>query len=410
VTEAPILPAANISTLKNVLLRYGLVLLVVAAITYGSLYPFAFSGRGSFGADLAHLAGTWKERPQSRGDLLQNLLLYLPLGVSAMLAFGRGARKFPAAILAAGLGALLSFSIELAQFFDTERVSSLSDFYMNVISAIGGVAVAWSGGIGWTRTAWPSGARAVFARLLLLAWPIWRLYPYVPTIDLHKYWHSVRPLIFEIGVSGYDVFRYTVIWLGMAFLLETGFKPRRPARLLAVVMMGVVAAKIMIVGQSLSREELLGEALAFVVSAIFLWRYRTAGIIGLAVLLIALVVSSRVLPWQIVPAHKAFQWIPFYGLLHGSLQVDVISLAEKFTLYGTVILVLLAAGVPLWTAVLLEFSLLFATSWLQLYMPGRSAEITDAVLVLVLGFIYAMMQRQYPAAGKTAQRRNPGVI
>jgi len=405
VTEAPILPAANVSALKTLVLRYGLVLLVVAAITYGSLYPFVFSGRGSFADDLLHLAGTWKERPQSRGDLLQNLLLYLPLGVSAMLAFGRSGRKRTAAILAAGLGALLSLSIELAQFFDTERVSSLSDFYLNVISTIGGVAVAWSGGVGWTKTTWPSGARAVFARLLLLAWPVWRLYPYVPTIDLHKYWHSVRPLIFEVGVSGYEVFRYTVIWLGMAFLLETGFKPRRPAGLLAVVMLGVVAAKIMIVGQSLSREELLGMALAFVISAMFLWRFRTAGIVGLALLLIGLVISSRVLPWQLFPAQKSFQWIPFYGLLHGSLQVDVISLAEKFTLYGTVILVLLAAGVPLWVAVLLESSLLFATSWLQLYMPGRSAEITDAVLVLVLGFIYALLRRQYPAAGKTAQPR-----
>jgi len=47
---------------------------------------------------------------------------------------------------------------------------------------------------------------AAFARLLLLAWVGWRLYPYVPTIDLHKYWHSVKPL-FTADVAVYGILR-----------------------------------------------------------------------------------------------------------------------------------------------------------------------------------------------------------
>src|SRR4051812_47708886 len=75
-------------------LRYALVATVLLAIVYGSLYPFLFGDSGSLAADLRHLAGTWRRAPQSRGDTLANLLLYMPLGLTLALALGRsGARS-----------------------------------------------------------------------------------------------------------------------------------------------------------------------------------------------------------------------------------------------------------------------------------------------------------------------------
>jgi VanZ family protein len=58
-------------------------------------------------------------------------------------------------------------------------------------------------------------------------------------------------------------------------------------------------------------------------------------------------------------------------------------------------LLLVKAGLNLRLAVALECLLLFATSYLQTYMVGRSAEISDAILALILGLIYAYMRRQY---------------
>jgi len=392
------------SGLTGLALRYALVATVMVAIVYGSLYPFEFRESGSFAADLLHLAGTWKQAPQSRGDFLANLLLYMPLGLTIALALGRsGIRSL---VIAVACGAIVSLAIELAQFYDASRVSTLSDFYLNVVSTLAGAVIGRLASADLGGLSWPSGSSPAFARLLLLAFVGWRLYPYVPTIDLHKYWHSVKPL-FAADVTAYGVLRYALLWLSVGFLLQIGLNPKKLLRLLLLAMLCFFAAKILVVGQVLSLPEILGAALAAFLAPLLLQRYPRAGVPCLATLLTALVVLSRVLPWHIATQHKAFQWVPFYSFLHGgSLQVNVISFAEKFYLYGAVLLLLVTAGMKLRTAIVLECAILLATSALQVFMVDRSAEISDAFLALVLGLVYALLRSQYrEAPGKVRQAR-----
>ncbi|MEO8300268.1 MAG: VanZ family protein [Rhizomicrobium sp.] len=380
--------------------RYGLMIVVVAAIAYGSLYPFAFHDRGSLGADISHLAGTWMRPSQSRGDTLANLLLYMPFGLTIALALAPARFKFRTLILAAIGGALLSLGIELAQFFDAGRVSTLSDFYLNVAGTLAGAALAGTAGAGWAKASWPSGSAPAFARLLLLAWIGWRLYPYVPTIDLHKYWHSVRPLLTP-HAGAYDILRYAVYWWSAIFLFQIALGSKRMPFVFPA-MLCFFAAKIVIIGQVITLPELLGAALALLLGQFVLKRHAVIGVAFLAALLLLTIILSRVLPWQIGTAQKAFQWIPFFSVLHGSLQVNAISFAEKFYLYGTALLLLVAAGMRLTTALALECAILITTSVLQTFMVGRSAEITDTVLALLVGLIYALLRRQYPDSRRTA--------
>jgi hypothetical protein len=129
-------------------------------------------------------------------------------------------------------------------------------------------------------------------------------------------------------------------------------------------------------------------------------RHGAIGVACLAALLLLTIILSRVLPWQIGTAQKAFQWIPFYSVLHGSLQVNAIAFAEKFYLYGAALLMLVTAGMRLTIAVALECVILFATSLLQTFMVERSAEITDVILAMLAGVIYMFLRRQ--AAEKRA--------
>ena len=125
-------------------------------------------------------------------------------------------------------------------------------------------------------------------------------------------------------------------------------------------------------------------------------RHAAIGVPCLAALLLVTIVLSRVLPWQFSAEQKAFQWIPFYSVLHGSLQVNAISFAEKFYLYGAVLLALVMAGMRLSFALALECAVLFATGMLQTFMVGRSAEITDVMLAILTGAIYMFLRRQSP--------------
>ncbi|HWU54370.1 MAG TPA: hypothetical protein VN175_02630, partial [Rhizomicrobium sp.] len=235
-----------------------------------------------------------------------------------------------------------------------------------------------------------------FARLLLLAWLGWRLYPYVPTLEIHKYWRSLKPVLFAQDVAAYSIFRYAALWLSVIFLFQTGVRRSMGLLLLAVFMF--FAAKASIINQVLSLPELLGAGLALLLAPLVLGRFPSVGIPFTAATLLLAVVLARVLPWQFTSTPKPFQWIPFFGFLHGSLQVDVISFAEKFCVSGTVILLLVRSGVRLWLATGLLCLILFATSLLQTRMLERSAEISDAVLALILGLIYAFLRRRYQEA------------
>ena len=375
---------------------------VAILIVYGSLYPFVFHDAGSLKADVSHFLAGWRQPPESRGDILANLLLYIPLGLTATLAFGRS--RILGAILAVLAGCVLSLCIELAQFYDAGRVSAFSDFALNAVGVVAGVAIGLMAGARLVRTSWPAGSEPAFARLLLLAWLGWRLYPYVPTLELHKYWRSLEPVLFAQNVEAYDVLRYGALWLSVIFLFRTGV--RRSMSLLLLAMLAFFAAKASIIGQVISLPELLGAGLALVLSPLVLGRFARIGVPAMAVLLTLIVILTRILPWQFAATPKPFQWIPFFGFLHGSQQVDAISFAEKFCLYGTVLLLLVRSGVRLWLAAGLECLILFGTSLLQTLMVNRSAEISDAVLALILGLIYAFLRRQHHGDNSPAPRQD----
>jgi len=55
--------------------------------------------------------------------------------------------------------------------------------------------------------------------LLLVAMLGYHLYPYVPTIDLRKYWHSVRPLLLAPSLPPYALLRYFALWLTTSCLI-----------------------------------------------------------------------------------------------------------------------------------------------------------------------------------------------
>jgi VanZ family protein len=301
--------------------------------------------------------------------------------------------RYLAAIAAVFCGAALSLFIELAQFFDVGRVSAFLDFALNAVGTVIGTVIALLTGARLVKAAWPAGATPAFARLLLLAWLGWRLYPYVPTMEIHKYWRSIQPILFARDVNVSELIRYTILWLSVMFLFQIGV--RRSFALLLMAVLAFFAAKASIIGQVISLPELLGAILALLLYPLLVGRFSPVSVPLTAGALVVAVILTRVLPWQFAATPKPFQWIPFFGFLHGSQTVDAISFAQKFFLYGAVILLLVRAGVGLRVATLLQCLILFATSLLQTWMVGRSAEISDAVLALILGLVYAFLRRQH---------------
>jgi len=387
-----------------------LVALVLVAIIYGSLYPFALHvPPGDEGALTSFLA-TWRRPPQSRGDLLANLLFYFPFGLLAVRALVEKLDYKTALILTVASGALLSLSMELLQHFDAGRVSAMSDFYLNSTGTAAG-AVA---GLLWGQkllalTIVPRDA-SLFAALLLLAWLGWRLFPYEPVIDLHKYWASVKPLLLSPSFDIYEMFRYATLWGAVTYLIQFGLKVLKPYLAVPAAMAAFFLAKMLIVDQVITFLEIIGALAALGFLIFVLNPQRTLGTRLLAAAFLVSIALERILPLQMSAAARPFEWIPFFSFLHGSLAVNTQSFMQKTFLYGAALVLLMDAGLGLVGASLFEGAVLAATSVFETLLVGRSAEITDAVMVILLALVCHALTTMRPHARNEALPRGSGRI
>jgi glycopeptide antibiotics resistance protein len=374
---------------------YGFLTLVLTAILiYLELYPFAFRVPADPGGAVRTLIESWADRP-SKGDFLANIVAYAPLGFCASLAIGRtGSRwgRFPSVVM---FGAALSISFELTQYFVEGRVTSATDVYANTIGTTLGSAAA----IVW------HGYSSFFFRLdvfdkpvavfLIVDWAAYRLYPYVPATDIHKFWEAIKPLVISPSIKAYDVWRHTVIWLTLFMLVGALVKGRRLISLLLpmVSVVFLTAARIAIVDKMLSTAEVAGAAIALCIWPVLaMLRARVCAYL-IGAMLGSYIVAERLQPFVFEDTGREFGWIPFRSFLNGSPEINVMALFEKSFLYGGLLYLLGEAGWRLRDSTIFAASVLFITSWAETYLLGRSAEITDAILVALIAVGFSLVQK-----------------
>ena len=379
--------------------------LIVAVIVHGSLWPYDFRIPPGPGGPLDALLHSWPGHP-SRTDIIANVLLYIPLGLFAASA-GRG----PAVVrfcLVTLAGALLSVTMELIQFYDPGRFTSLSDVITNTTGTALGAAAALMLG----RSRLP-GLQRIAAEpvpaLLLAAMLGYRLAPWVPSANLHKYWTAIQPLLSGPLPPPDQVFRYFALWLTASELLAALSSPHAAVFLAPMLVLFVLIGKVLVVGSVLTRPELAGAALAVGVAWPILASLRRHTPIVAAVLL-ASVVLQRLAPFTFLPEPRPFGWLPFRAFLSGSALVNIASMLEKLFLYGSLLWLLARAGMRQWAAAALVAAILFATSFAERWLPGRSAEITDMVMVLITAVLLRALEAWRPlkpARGAAAAPARP---
>jgi VanZ family protein len=351
----------------------------VVFIVYGSLYPFAF--RPFPGDPLRALLATWGARA-SRGDLAGNVALYVPLGFFVSLAARRLGFAGRSA-LAAASGTALSIAVELAQLWTSGRQSALSDVIANAAGALfGGVAGAAMWRRGNTRR-FAIGGFPLYPALVAACWLGHRLFPFVPTLDLHKYWHAVRPLVAAPAPAPAAVLRHAAAWLAVALLLEAIAGARRGTWALLALVPGVLGARVLIAGVTLSPGEVAGAGAAALLWTLWLSRAGRREL-AIALLFTASIVVEALAPYRWSSQPHAFTWLPFDGFLRSSVASSVPSFLEKIFHYGALPWLWIRAGVHPAAAAVGAAVLVLGLRRAQMWLPGRSAEISDGLMVLLM--------------------------
>ncbi|MCU0887990.1 MAG: VanZ family protein [Rubritepida sp.] len=371
--------------------------LVLGFILYGSLYPFGFTAPRA-GLSVAFEAAMRPRPTASRGDVLANLVLYAPIGLLLGLLLPRrlGA-VFVFAITLVASGAL-SLAIEATQAFVPGRSPSLWDVILNTVSgAAGGLAALLVRGADWRAPGLLGGVRREpFLALLLLGWLAYRLYPYVPSLDLQGWKDALKPLLLTPTLDPPRTFRLAVSWLVFAWMLARLVGAESARWIVPLVVLGTVAAAVPIVDRRLTLPEVVAAGLGLLGWVLL---PRRGAVPVLLVLLLAAVAIERLHPFTFTAEGRAFSWIPFRSVIGGQRAQGQQAMLMKAFLYGGLLWLAVRAGLPLLLATLLGAGLLVAAGYAQTHLPGRSGEVTDAaLLVLLAGLMWLLRPATPPAA------------
>ena len=369
------------------------VALLLALIVYGSLYPLTWN--------FAQPQDFIFRGPVGLADLLENVVLFLPLGwLLAWHHHGRPGRLagfavwFVVALVVAGV-------LQWLQKY-LPRTPALSDIGFNML----GFLFGWLGGMISGNSLQRLSQRHLnlhdidrFALVMLALWLAAELFPFIPTIDrssvvdnMKSLWQQdawqPRRMLLHAGM--------TVIGLeALAHLLRSLAAERLVGPLAAVATLGMLGGKFVIINQAPGVPVVLG---------------IVAGAAGWAVidrldagrrLWIVLVIATACyllhalwpLRWNDLPG--AMSWLPFASSLSGSIEAVVTSVAFESLCFGAIIWSAARNGAAPGGMTLVVAIVAFGCEWAQRYLPGRTAEITSVVLALGMGWLVVALGRKH---------------
>jgi hypothetical protein len=101
---------------------------------------------------------------------------------------------------------------------------------------------------------------------------------------------------------------------------------------------------------------------------------------------LAMIVVRGLAPFRFLAAPAPFSLIPFAGFLNMEWQPGIQEMAQKSFWYGTAIWLMRSSGLGSRTAIALVAAVLLLIEITQIHIPGRTAEITDPLWAIFVGW------------------------
>lgn len=374
-------------------------------VTYGSIYPFNFQlqtlDATTYDKFIASCCLAF--RP---GDILGNIILFVPYGFLGMLApiSGRALGTRLCVVLVTGF--VVALGVQIAQIYLPTRDENLQDVFWNMLGILVGILPALLARKHMAGGALRPQGIAMVPGLLIGSWLAYRLFPFVPSIDFQAIKDSLKPLLLDPQINAVGIFHDTVAWLIVAALLPRLMPGKRLDLFLPVLMAGVFGLEVLIVQNSLSATNVAGGVLALALWFGLLKHIRwQAG--ALAMLLCVILLVDGLAPFTLAPATATFNWLPFKGLLGGSMYLNVQSISEKVFLYGSLVYVLWQTRLGQIAGIVIATSVVALVEFSQVFFTGHTPEITDPILVVLAAWTLIALREQETPAQQAASTQRP---
>jgi hypothetical protein len=364
-----------------------LLILIILAILYGSLYPwhFAYTPGNFFLVPIDFL---------DLRDLILNFWLYVPVGASAYWVFKRtGALQW---ILPVCVGFALSTFVELVQFFVVTRLSSKGDIFANTLGTAAGMLAAAL--VGYTPELSRWRLRRSADTVLLGCWLAFLVFPFFP---VHGPW-SLMANIRKFQASPFvwtDLLVFTIAWWVVWQLLPSAFV--RDTYWLAVgFLLLLLPARFFLILRVLTKSEVVAGAAALCLAPIL--RRRVIPPWAMAALVLVAVMIRGLTPFEFSAFAAPFSWIPFSGFLGSDWQSAMLVLIAKLFWYAAAVWAIRRCGLSMGMSGVVVAILLAGIEIVQRHMPAHVPEITDPLLALACAAAFALVSR-VPVGSSTDQ-------
>ena len=360
-----------------------LLLVCAALVVHGSLYPYHFVEPESPRDALAQLlAGRrwWT----GRGDVLGNVVLFMPLGALGQWVLQLWFRPRAAAVLLLPAGAAVAFALQVVQLYVPERDAELADVLWNVVGlSLGLIAALLTPAARLGPSGLPPGrsvAESVQLRLaaaLAVLWLSLNWWPFVPTLDWAHLKSALRGVLAGPQGSFNSLSGAALAVLVIGHLLRA--LPHR-RRVLCVLCIAAVLGRLFTVGQWLPASLLLG-IIGGLLVAEAAWRVgepRAGRLLFWAVVLWFALDALR--PFQLAAQPHPMHWQPFKAMLHGSMLSNLLSLCWNLFWIGAAVSLAAGSERPLTPVTLAIAAGVAALELAQTHLPGRVADVTPALL------------------------------
>jgi glycopeptide antibiotics resistance protein len=237
-----------------------LLAVVTGLIVYVSLYPFRFITDGPALVDALRSL-SWARA--GRGDMFNNVLLYVPFGFCVALLLEPRWGRVTGIVVGTLLGAMLSLGLELLQASVAIRVPSLRDLSLNATGSLVGAVlgtVFHALGSRVSPQGTPRSRSAFVAMSILVLWLLERLWPLLPDPGLGQLKRAVRPLLTP-HIDWMSLAGFFVGWLVVTQVVFNLVRRQRAMDVLLIVIATVLVGRTFVAGSALEVAEIAAIAL-----------------------------------------------------------------------------------------------------------------------------------------------------
>jgi hypothetical protein len=224
----------------------------------------------------------------------------------------------------------------------------------------------------------------------LACWLGYQVFPLFPAWGRTSLFNRLAALR-SSPLSPVDSFVVFSEWIAVACLVDSIRKNKSKTIQSLALLLLLVPFRVILRGRTLTWSELVGAAVAFAAWLTLprLWLRRAA-----PALLSCALVLGELSPFHFIAASAShpFIWVPFRSFFTTLWQDGFVTLFRKSFWYGSVLWLWRASGRSLLWTTSITAAALFLLEQAQVFLPGRTAEITDSLLAIVMAVVLWLLR------------------